>query len=270
MIRKNYKELSAFCTMHNKRGQLAIFIIIALAILGIILVIFLFRPVTPPQPVVAPSPEKILRDCIEPEIAPVLAQMSAHGGSLNPDNASVIYRGEKIPYLCYTSDYYQPCVVQQPMIVDHVEKELLAVMKPKADTCLQKFKDEYAKQGYSISGSGLSINISIIPHTIEFEFISPMTITKDTTRNYREFKVGVPSEMYDLFMIAGDVIQYEAIYGDSQTNTFISIYPDLSINKIRVGDGSKVYILRNVVTNENFTFATRGLTFPPGEQGFTK
>ena len=70
--------------------------------------------------------------------------------------------------------------------------------------------------------------------------------------------------MYDLLLIAESIVQFESTLGDSETTDYLNYYPDLSISKIKLGDGSKVYTLKDVVTNEQFRFATRSLVWPAG------
>ena len=72
------------------------------------------------------------------------------------------------------------------------------------------------------------------------------------------------SEMYGLLMIATSIIDYESTYGDSETSIFIQYYPSLIIEKTKLTDGSKIYVVRDVTTHESFTFASRGLSWPAG------
>ena len=92
-----------------------------------------------------------------------------------------------------------------------------------------------------------------------------MTITSaETTRTFDKFDASIDSKIYDLLSIATSIIDYESTLGDSETTTYLSYYPDLRIDKIKLEDGVKIYKLTNVVTNEMFQFATRSLVWPPG------
>ncbi len=264
MRRNNYKEWNAFFKMVNKRGQLAIFVIIALVIIGIVIVLLLYPKIGLPQITSTElSPESYLKSCIEPEIKSAIENLAKQGGYSNPEGV-LEYEGEKIKYLCYTSEYYKTCVVQQPMIKEHMEKEINEIISPKSQECLQELKGEYEKRGYSVSLLPSTTNVTIDPHKIIVEFKAPMTISKDTTRTFSNFNIGISSEMYDLLMLTTSIIDYESTLGDSETTDYISYYPDLSMKKVKLSDGSKIYTLRNVVTNESFRFASRSLSWPPG------
>lgn len=264
MRRNNYKHNLSFFRMDKKKGQVAIFVIIALVIIAVIVVLMLY-----PGPGPTPggegvfSPNSYLTQCIEPEIKPVVEMLASKGGYANPEGA-LEYEGEKIKYLCYTAEYYKTCVVQQPMIKEHFEKELNEIIEPKAKECADGLKKEYERQGYSVSMPSVMTNVSIEPKDIIVEFNAPMTISKDTTQTFDKIKVALKSEIYDLLMLTESIVDYESTYGDSETTAYISYYPDLSMKKIKLSDGSKVYTLRNVVTNESFRFASRSLSWPPG------
>jgi len=70
--------------------------------------------------------------------------------------------------------------------------------------------------------------------------------------------------MYDLVMISTSILNFEARYGDSNPLSFMVYYPSLWIDKLKQGDGTKIYILTDLNTGESFTFASRSLSWPAG------
>lgn len=266
MRRKNYKESCSSIPMYlAKRGQVTIFVIIAIVIVGLILVVFLvpkFRLTVLGGGDIAPA--NYIRSCLQADLEKSVIELSKKGGYSNP-RGTLMYGGEEIPYLCYTSENYKTCVVQQPMIKSNFERELSALIIPKADKCFKDMVNSYESKGYSVSGGRAEGKLSIIYKKIEINFDSPLNIQKgDVKQNFNNFKVGIDSEMYDLLMIAQSIIEFESTYGDSETTTFMQYYPDLKIEKVKLSDGSKVYTLTNVVTEESFRFASRSISWPPG------
>ncbi len=251
----------------NKEGQIAIFVIIAIVIVGIILVVLLYPRI---QNIVAPkeiSPKSYLETCIEPDLKGNVELLAKQGGYRFPDGV-IMFNENKVKYLCYTSDYYKTCVVQQPMIKTHFESELAAMTKEQADKCIKSLSSEYEKKGYSVSLSDISSNVSIIPGKIRVAFKVPMTITKEETKQtFNEIDAEIKSEMYNLLFIAHSIVDFEATYGDSEITTYANYYPDIKIEKIKTEDGSKIYIITDVVTKESFTFASRSLVWPAGYGG---
>lgn len=262
---KNYKQKKAGISM-DKKGQIAIFVIIALVIISGILVFVLYKPA---RSLLVPgakeiSPKQYLSDCIEPDLRNAIEILSAQGGYSNPEGY-IPYNDKKIKYLCYTSNYYETCTVQQPLIKENFEKELSLILKTNAEKCLAALDSAYKEQGYEVTKGALKINVSIDLGRIRMGFNVPMTITKGETKmTFNSLEAEVKSELYNLLAIAYSIVDYEATYGDSETTNYINYYPDLKINKIKINDGSKIYVLSNVVTDESFAFATRSLVWPAG------
>jgi len=67
-----------------------------------------------------------------------------------------------------------------------------------------------------------------------------------------------------LLLTAVSIIEYESTFGDSETGLYISYYPNLKIDKTRRDDGSTIYQLSDVTTEDTFAFATRSLVWPQG------
>jgi len=246
-----------------KKGQVAIFVIIALVIVGVILLVLLYPRI---KTSVAPeifNPETFLRECIEGDVKDRINVLAAHGGYENP-TGYIIYRGEKIKYLCYIRGYYKTCVVQEPMIKSVMEKELEKALKTRINTCAANLKSEYERRGFSVSMGAINSNVEIAMDKIRVNFIVPMKISKEgTTKTFEKFNVEIDSKMYDLLMIATSIIDFESTYGDSETTLYLQYYPNLKIEKI-LYDGSKIYNVSDVTTGESFVFASRSLVWPPG------
>jgi hypothetical protein len=247
--------------MCNKRGQLAITIIVAIVIVAIVLGVFLFPRIN--LLVGDVSPTSYLRNCIEDDAKEVMNVVSKQGGYSDPDNY-VLYEGNKIQYLCYTSENYEPCIVQQPLLKRHIESEIKSFVEPKARQCINDLKAQYERRGYTVETTPGELNVSFIPGSLVLEFLSPITVSKDTTQEFRKFGIEIDSEMYDLILIATNIIQFESTLGDSEISLYINYYPDLVIKKDKRADEGTIYKVVNVITEEEFVFASRSLNWPQG------
>lgn len=245
----------------NKKGQIAIFVIFAILVVAVVIFIFAF-----PQTNVFSSninPSSYLRDCIAPEIDNIKNILSEQGGYTTPDNYAM-YKDLKLEYLCYTSEFYTPCIVQQPLLLRHVNNEMKKYIEPKAKQCFENLKDQYEKKGYEVRSGSSQINVSIVPQRITVDFIVPMTLIKEDTQTFQKFSVAIDSNWYNLITVAVNIIQYESVFGDSETGLYISYYPNLKIEKTRRDDGSTIYLLSDVTSEDKFVFATRSLVWPRG------
>ena len=263
MKHKDYKEKYAGINMERK-GQATIFVIIAILIVAAIAIIYFYFP-NVAQIVTGGefTPNSYLKSCVQPTIDESVEVLSKQGGYSDPEGF-VLYEGEKVKYLCYSSEYYQTCAIQQPMIKKHFEEEIEARVLDKADSCVRDLKTEYEKQGYSVKVGTVSNDVQIVPGAIKVIFNTDMTVSKDTTRNFDKFEVDIQSEMYDLLLTAQSVVDFEATYGDIEIKDYLSLNPNTKIDKIKLSEGTTVYRLNSAISDERFTFASRSLAWPPG------
>jgi hypothetical protein len=261
-MRKGYKETSDGTAM--RRGQIALFIILALVIIGV----FLFYLVYPQLPINSSgrdNPSSFLQGCILPSLEQDLVSLSAQGGELTSTHYR-LYKGTKYNYLCYTDESYKPCVVQQPLLVPHAESVLKKSLELKARECLAQLKADFESKGYRVSGSNAQLNVSITPHKVIVSFLAPFEISKETTQTFRTFYFEKKTELYDLLLISTSIINFESTLGDSETTLYTQYYPDLIIEKTKT-EGDTLYTVSNVVTKDSFSFATRSLVWPVGYGG---
>lgn len=248
----------------KKRGQTTAYIIIAIVIVvfGIILY-FLYPRISQ---VISPraEPEDYMRTCLEPELNKALDLISKQGGYIDPEGY-IEYQSVPIKYLCYTSKYYVPCYVQQPLLVPHVEKELNDYLKNKALSCSKELKDYYQARGYQVAGGeDARVDVSITPGRIDVIINSPMTFTKDAMQQFETYRFAKSSELYELLMTAMSIIDFESTYGNSEVTIYMRYYPELQVRKMKLMDGSTIYSIKNVKTSETFSFASRSLAWPGG------
>ena len=83
----------------GKRGQVTIFIILGIAIIGIGILIYLFYPQI--QSIIKPksqNPSAFMQSCLEDKIKETADILSLQGGSMVPENY-YLYEDNKIEYL---------------------------------------------------------------------------------------------------------------------------------------------------------------------------
>ena len=104
----------------DKRGQLTIFIIIAVLLVGLVLAGFFLYPKLKSSLSATPiNPQSFIQTCLESDIKNTVDKLSLQGGSINPV-AYTLYQDNKVEYLCYTNQMYLPCTMQQPMLKAHI------------------------------------------------------------------------------------------------------------------------------------------------------
>jgi hypothetical protein len=249
----------------NKRGQLAIFIILALAIIIILILLFVNRGILP-SVFASQSPIEQIRQCVDVNVKPSIDILSLQGGFLEPD-FYYLYQGNKLEYLCYTEEYSKGCIMQKPFLKQNIENEIKKYIEPKAIDCINSVVGSMQKNGYSVSYKKPEISVSLIPKNIIIEVGLDLRVEKESTESYKSIKTDVSSNLYDMTMVASSIGNWEAAYGDAEIMTYMIYYPSLKVEKKKQGDGTKVYILTDKTSSEKFMFASRSYVIPPGLTG---
>lgn len=249
----------------NKRGQITIFIIIGIIIVVLAILLFLFFPqIKTTLGFSDLNPSEFIQDCIEEEISDNVLMLSAQGGSLNPEHY-ILYNNEKIEYLCYTNEYYKTCVMQQPMLKEHIESELADSIKIETNDCFNAMKENFEKRGYSVNLKQGAAEVELLPNRISVNFNNALTLAKnEQTEKYDSINVVLNNNLYELISITNSILNWEARYGDSETTTYMNYYHDLKVEKKKQSDGTTIYILTDRNNQNKFQFASRSLAWPPG------
>ncbi|OGJ16130.1 hypothetical protein A3K74_02770 [Candidatus Pacearchaeota archaeon RBG_13_33_26] len=249
----------------EKRGQVTIFIIIAIIIVAIALLIYSFYPeIKASLGLEAQTPSGFIQSCLEEQIKTDVEKLSAQGGSLAPEHY-IMYNNEKIEYLCYINEYYKTCIVQQPMLKEHIESEIKNEIRGEVTACFNSLKENYEKRGYDVNMKEGGTTVELLPKRIASTFNYSLTLAKGgDTAQYNSFSVVLNNNLYELISIANSILNWEVSYGDAETTTYMNYYHDLKVEKRKQSDGTKIYILTDRNTENKFQFASRSFAWPPG------
>jgi hypothetical protein len=248
----------------SKKAQLTIFVILALAIVIVLIIIF-FPQIK--KGFIGVTPEVDFKTCIENSVLPTLNQTLLRGGTLNPE-LYFVYENETLDYLCYTQEWYRPCVMQKPFLKREVENQLKIATQAKTSKCLSDLEQNLRNQGYNVKILGnKSLNIVIEPKRARVVINSKLQLEKDgTTSEYGEayLNTNIKTEAYDLITLASSIQNFEARFGDTDTEVFMGFYPKIKIEKYKQEDGTKVFVLTHRDSKDKLQFATRSVAWPPG------
>ncbi len=250
--------------MNKKRGQVTIFIIIAIVVVGLIALFFLFSPqIRPLFDEGVTNPHAFIQNCLEEDIENVVDELSLKGGEIEPESF-YLYKGDKIRYLCYTNEYYQTCVVQESMLKESIEKEIKEAISLRIEECFDDLEEEYKKQGYDVDLNRGEISVELLPKRIVTKIDSTLTLTKDTSKTYDSFMVVLNNNLYELIGVAKSILNYESTIGNMDVTMYMNYYRDLKVEKITQDEGTKIYIITDRNNNNKFQFASRSIAWPAG------
>ncbi len=249
----------------NKSAQVTVFIILAIMIAVVLIILFRNKPginfITKSE-----SPVEKIQNCIKSSAKEGLALLSNQGGIINPKNY-YLYEGDKVGYLCYTEQYYQPCVMQKPLLKQDIEKDLKDYIDPKISDCIEAERNSLESQGYSVDYKKPESTVKLAPGNIIIDTNINLRVSKDNTASYRSIKTDISSRIYEFAMTAGSISNWEARYGDSESMAYMLYYPTLKVEKKIQSEGTRIYILTDRNSGEKFTFAIRSVALPSGVTG---
>jgi hypothetical protein len=258
--------------MKKRRAQITIFVIAGLTIAGIILLFFLFRTgvISEISGTKELNPNSFLSSCLEDKIHETIQVISSQGGYINnPLNKTFKFNNENRPtdisYLCYTQNYYEPCINQEPMLIQHLKEEVYNYISEDVRNCFDELVFSLEKQGYTANAKYNDFEVELVPRKIVVKIDSEITLTKtEETSTKKDFEVFVQSRFYDLAIVVQEIVSQEARFCNFETLGFILFYPEFNIEKFTTGDSTTIYTIENKRSKEKFKFAVRSCVIPPG------
>jgi len=258
-----------------KKGQIAIFVIIAIVIIGAAILFFTLtdigretiRSITPGGSssgsfdIEAEFSTCIIdNELIDAEIREILMK----GGRKNPD-FFYMHEGNPYSYLCHTNEYYTACVNNNPLLLQSVEMEIDKIISPLVSDCYRDLQVKLKDQGFETRSGDLNVVIDITQGNINIKTDTTLNIKKgESSRTIDGFEIRKPSEAYQLLSVSSSIISYETLYGDSDPVAYMSLYPNTRVEKIKQSDGTTLYKVSDRTTLEEFNFATRSYAMPAG------
>jgi hypothetical protein len=241
----------------KKKGQVTIFIIVAILIVSAVGVFFLWAK---PTYMSDSGGLKGFEGCVEDVLEDGIGEIEGKAGFIEADFV-YNYMGEEITYLCYTNNYYETCTVQVPFLKNVFDKNLEILIRDRVNACYDASLNSLKEQGYEVVGGDVKYNVEIEPGAVRLEIDAPTGVGSS---RFAKFNVRVNSPVYESVMIATSILQFETKYGDSDVSSLMIYYPDYYIEKMKRGEGTTIYVLENKVYGNKFKFASRSLVFPAG------
>ena len=250
--------------MEKKRGQVTIFIIVAILVVAVVALLFAFPKLRTAVGIEKlESPENFIQTCLEDAIKEDVELISLQGGSLEPEH-SYLYQDNKLQYLCYSNEYYKPCMVQVPFLRNHIEDEIKKSIEEDVNFCFNSLEQTYDDKGYTTNLKKGEIIVELLPQKIITTINSEFTFSKaDDTQRRETFRIILNNNLYELTAIAQNILEWETLYGGADPDGYMNTYSNLKVEKYPQTDETTIYILTDKNTEEKFQFASRSLAFAP-------
>lgn len=245
----------------DKRGQVTLFIILSILLVASIVILFYYLS---PGIFFQRTDQPRLEDCISNSLDSHIKSLALTAGIRNP-SFNYMYMGDNYTFLCYTDEYYRPCVNQEPLLTKVFEDSLAYLLSQEFQQCYDASVDDLVRRGYDVTAGKAVFNISIEPQGVVIDIDAPMKVSSEygavTTQRY---KYTHKTNLYELLMVATSLVQFETYYGDSEQTTQMFYYPKIIIDKQRRDGDVKVYTLREKSEKIEYRFAIKSYPWPAG------
>ncbi len=249
----------------NKKGQVAIWIIVAIAIVIILSLLFFLRG----KPKISESydhgnPPAFIESCVRNAILDAENIIISQGGFLEPKNF-FNWNNVSIEYVCKNSGYFESCIQQHPFLLNEMEKEITEYVKPKIELCFQQLKTETERRNNEFDFNGFEFKVNFIPDRIRAEVNADIKIrNKEGAKEYNNFDVEILSPIYQFGRTALNIANDEARYCYFEYVGYMVVNPEIKIEKNTLGDSTKIYSITDIKSGETFRTGIRGCAIPAG------
>ncbi|MDO8609197.1 MAG: hypothetical protein Q7R95_01495, partial [bacterium] len=243
---------------------LAIWFIIAIVIVAVIMLLFVFQRKAVIEKKESFDVQSIIEKCARDSVNEAVDKMLPPGGFIEPTNYK-IYKNIKITYLCQNVGYFKTCINQHPALLSEMREEILSYVNPRIDVCFSNMKIELEKQNSNVELGAMNISLSFGTDRIFLNIDRKVKITKyDETKISDRFKVEINNPIYDLEKVASEIANQEAKYCYFEYVGYMILYPRFSIDKTALSDSTKIYTIKDRYSNKEINIATRSCAIPPG------
>ena len=186
----------------EKKGQVTIFIIIAIVIIGIAVTFFAFKDTLNIGKASSSDVDPINTEflsCLESTTEEGITFISLQGGYYEiPEDIAFSYIVEKAPYYYMNSKKYIPST-------ERIERELENYITEKLGLCLNF--SSFEVQGFEINEGDLSTSITVEEEKVYVDVNYPLVIKKgEETYRMNEFKINTISSLSRLYSASREIV----------------------------------------------------------------
>ena len=252
--------------MINKKGQLTLFIIIAIVIFtALVFLLFTYGPDIDIFNKKATSPTKIISECIEGAIEDSEKEFFESGGLLGESSISYKYNKQTIPFLCYSSEFYSQCIPQSPLFIESIRQKMENKVSRELSRCILQIREDYENKGYNFEYSPFEFELLFNEFDISYESKIPITISSGEEVIVVSALGGkVPTILPKILRTAESIVNYESLLCEFNYMTWQAFNREVSITRFRAGDQTKVYSLSDRSSDNKIKFAIRTCVMPAG------
>ncbi len=253
--------------MHsNKKAQVTIFIIVAIILVALITLAFFYSDNIGFSSSPAQNPEAYLKNCISNSIKQSEAMILKSNGypQLNSDNY-ILYDKEKIPYLCTVSEFYSPCIPQEPAFFNYIRKLMENKVTIDTENCLASLKKDFESKDFDFKQDPGKVNLVIQRDAILVYLTKNIYASKkENSLTISHVEVLYNTNLYDMIKLEQTIVNYESTLCEFNAMNWMRFDSSIIISATRTSDSTKVYTLQDRLTDRKIKFAIKTCVLPAG------
>jgi hypothetical protein len=250
-----------------KKGQMTVWVIVALAIVVVIILFFLLRGRVVPEPGGRPSedPKAFIGECVRNSVNEVVDIMLPQGGFVSPNHVKM-YKGKNVSYICYNRGNYHSCVNEHPLLLNEMTDEIDNYVTPRVDQCFDVYKFEMSKRGIVVDlEKEMDLEVKLGRNRIYVDIDRKVVVRDgDEVREIGKFDISIVSPLYDLGRVAMEIASQEVKYCYFEYVGYMILYPKYDIGVFPLSDNTKIYSIEDKKSEKELNIAIRSCAIPPG------
>jgi hypothetical protein len=253
-------------TRLNSRGQVTIFIIIAILVVAIIIAFAYFNGWFKFEKSSTENPKEYIENCMRASVKEsenILFKSNTYP-NFNSSNY-ILFEQEKIPYLCMVSEFYKPCIPQDSAIFMRVEQIMGNKVTRDVEDCLKKIYSDLEDENYQVTKQKGETSVDISKDSINVKLNETIYITKDENAyTISGFELNYGTKFYDTLKLIQTIVNYESTICEFNKMNWMKYDNSIAIFTTRTSDQTKIYTLRERLTEREIKFAIKTCVLPAG------
>ncbi|MBM3247719.1 hypothetical protein FJZ17_04250 [Candidatus Pacearchaeota archaeon] len=255
--------------VNSKKGQLTIFVIVAIIIVFIIAGFLLLNKNSDipslkenPSGYIKASVDKCTKEAIE-EAEKVIIK---NAGFIEQDNPW-IFNLTSYELLCDSSGKNNLCTNNHPMLIVETQNQIKEYIAPKINACFETIKSSL--RNYKYQSESNEINVMIVDKEIRTEIKKDLVIEVNEQKvNIESFNVKISSPLYKFIYLTNRIINQEldCNCGEESCNAdlvnLMRYNREFEIIKPVYGmNGEEVFTITEINSGKQFVFAIRNCAY---------
>jgi hypothetical protein len=256
----------------GKRGQLTVFIIVALLLLAALVLLYALYgdQITGGGDRTDRDPIVDFESCINSHVSEAVSLIFENSGYVELpvlthkiENVKGYYRQEpikEIPFLCFTPDNYAKCIPQTPLMISNLESQILEHIRPGVESCFNSLESDLTENAYEVRlGTNQKVSVELTERGISTKVIRELTQERSGKQeSFEEFNALFRTPLYGVAKASERVVNEESIWCNSDYVDIMRANTDIEIMKFHTGDSIRIYTVTDLTTNLEWKFAVRG------------